>query len=48
MAEPTTNSAGRSSPQRKITGVLFGPVRQAVAPAVVGSATGARRYSPSR
>ena len=28
MGEPTTNSAGRSSPQRNSTGSLSGPVRQ--------------------
>ena len=42
MGEPTTKSAGRSSPQRNTTGSLSGPARQAVAPSGAGCASGAR------
>ena len=42
MGEPTTKSAGRSSPQRNTTGSLSGLARQAVAPSGAGCASGAR------
>ena len=42
IGEPTTNSAGRSSPQRNSTGSLPRPVRQAVAPSGAGWVIGAR------
>ena len=42
IGDPTTNSAGRSSPQRSTTGSLCAPDRQAVTPCGAGCATGAR------
>ena len=42
MGEPTTKSAGRSSPQRNTTGSLSGRARQALAPSGAGCASGAR------
>ena len=43
MGAPTTNSAGRSSPHRRITGSASDAACHAAAPAGAGSAAGARR-----
>src|SRR5437588_5432095 len=42
IGDPTTNSAGRSSPQRSTTGWVSGPVRQAATPSGAGCASCAR------
>ena len=42
IGDPTTKSAGRSSPQRSTTGSRSGPVRHAVAPSGAGCASAAR------
>src|SRR5450755_924304 len=42
IGDPTTKSAGRSSPHRRTTGSLLAPDRQALTPSGAGWAMGAR------